>query len=100
MNIESLFSVAGKTAVVTGGSRGIGEMIARALIENGVSVIITSRKISDCEGLAAQLGPACTAIPADLSQMAEIERFAAAVAAVERVQRLAASAAAGACGGG
>ena len=82
MKIESLFSVAGKTAVVTGGSRGIGEMIARALVENGASVIITSRKISDCERLAAQLGPACTAIPADLSQMAEIERFAIAVATV------------------
>ena len=82
MKIESLFSVAGKTAVVTGGSRGIGEMIARALIENGANVIITSRKIAGCEGLAAQLGPACTAIPADLSQMAEIDRFAAAVAAV------------------
>ena len=81
MKIENLFSVAGKVAVVTGGSRGIGEMITRALIDNGAHVIITSRKISDCEALAAQLGPACTAIPADLSQMAEIERFAAAVAA-------------------
>ena len=66
MKIEHLFSVAGKVAVVTGGSRGIGEMIARALVDNGARVIITSRKISDCEALAAQLGPACTAIPADL----------------------------------
>ena len=81
MKIDQLFNVAGKVAVVTGGSRGIGEMIARALIENGASVIITSRKIADCEGLAAQLGPACTAIPADLSQMAEIDRFVAAVSA-------------------
>jgi NAD(P)-dependent dehydrogenase (short-subunit alcohol dehydrogenase family) len=80
MKIDQLFSVAGKTAVVTGGSRGIGEMIARALVENGARVIITSRKASDCEALAAELGPACIAIPADLSQMAEIERFAAAVA--------------------
>ena len=69
MKIEALFSVAGKTAVVTGGSRGIGEMIARALIENGANVIITSRKISDCEGLAAQLGPACTAIRVANSRM-------------------------------
>jgi len=82
MKIEHLFSVAGKTAVVTGGSRGIGEMIARALIDNGAQVIITSRKTADCEALAAQLGPACTAIPADLAQMAEIERFTAAVAAL------------------
>lgn len=80
MRIEQLFSVAGKTAVVTGGSRGIGEMIARALIENGARVIITSRKAGDCTALANQLGPACIPIPADLSQMAEIDRFAAAVA--------------------
>lgn len=86
MKIEQLFSVAGKTAVVTGGSRGIGEMITRALVENGATVIISSRKASDCDALAAELGPACIALPADLSQMAEVERFAAAVA--ERFSRL------------
>jgi NAD(P)-dependent dehydrogenase (short-subunit alcohol dehydrogenase family) len=80
MKIDSLFSVAGKTVVVTGGSRGIGEMITRALVANGAQVIITSRKASDCDALVAELGPACTAIPADLSQMAEIERFAGEVA--------------------
>ncbi len=79
-NIENLFSVAGKTVVITGGSRGIGEMIARGYVANGAKVILTSRKASDVEGLAAELGPAATAIPADLSQMAEIERFAAEVA--------------------
>ncbi len=80
MKIEHLFSVANKTAVVTGGSRGIGEMITRALIENGARVIITSRKAADCTALADELGPNCIAIPADLSRMDEIERFAAAVA--------------------
>lgn len=80
--IASLFSVAGKTAVITGGSRGIGEMIARAYVENGAKVILTARKAADVEGLAEALGPAATAIPADLSQMAEIDRFAAAVASV------------------
>lgn len=79
MKIENLFSVAGKTVVITGGSRGIGEMIARAYVDNGATVILTSRKASDVEGLAVQLGSAAHAIPADLSQMAEIERFAAAV---------------------
>lgn len=80
MKIESLFAVAGKTIVITGGSRGIGEMIARAYVENGATVILSSRKASDVEALAAQLGPAAHAIPADLSQMAEIDRFAAEVA--------------------
>lgn len=80
MKIDQLFSVAGKTALVTGGSRGIGEMITRALVENGAQVIITSRKAADCDALAAELGPACIPLPADLSQMAEVERLAAAVA--------------------
>lgn len=79
MKIQDLFSVAGKTVVITGGSRGIGEMIARAYVDNGATVILTSRKASDVEGLAAELGSAAHAIPADLSQMAEIERFAAEV---------------------
>lgn len=82
MKIESLFSVAGKTVVITGGSRGIGEMIARGYVANGAKVILTSRKASDVEGLAAELGEAATAIPADLSQMAEIDRFAAEVAKI------------------
>lgn len=79
--ISQLFSVEGKTVVITGGSRGIGEMIARAYVENGARVILTSRKAADVEGLAAELGPAATALPADLSQMAEIDRFAAEVRA-------------------
>ncbi len=81
MKIDSLFSVAGKQVVVTGGSRGIGAMIARAYVENGAQVIVTARSPDACEALAAELGPDCHAIPADLSQMAEIERFASAVAA-------------------
>ena len=80
VRIDELFSVAGKTAVITGGSRGIGEMIARAYAENGARVILTSRKAADVEGLAAAIGPAATAIPADLSRMDEIDRFAAEVA--------------------
>jgi NAD(P)-dependent dehydrogenase (short-subunit alcohol dehydrogenase family) len=78
MKIESLFSVTGKTVVISGGSRGIGEMIARGYAANGAKLILTSRKAADVEGLAAELG--ATAIPADLSQMAEIDRFAAEVA--------------------
>ncbi len=82
LKITDLFSVAGKTVVITGGSRGIGEMIARAYVENGAQVILTSRKASDVESLARALGKAATPVPADLSQMAEISRFAAAVEAL------------------
>jgi NAD(P)-dependent dehydrogenase (short-subunit alcohol dehydrogenase family) len=82
MKIEDLFSVRGKLAVITGGSRGIGEMIARAYVENGARVIITARNAAVCDGLAAELSKIgeCTSISADLSKMEEIERFAAEVA--------------------
>ncbi len=79
MKIEQLFSVAGKVAIVTGGSRGIGEMIARGYVENGARVYITSRNAAVCDSLAAKLSEIgeCHSIPADLSKMEEIERFAA-----------------------
>ncbi len=44
MNINNLFNVSGKTVVVTGGSRGIGEMITAGFLANGAKVYITSRK--------------------------------------------------------
>jgi NAD(P)-dependent dehydrogenase (short-subunit alcohol dehydrogenase family) len=79
MKIADLFSVAGKVVVVTGGSRGIGEMIARAYVENGAKVYITARNAAVCDGLAAELSKfgTCISIPADLAQMTEIDRFAA-----------------------
>ncbi len=77
MKIEQLFSVRGKVAVVTGGSRGIGEMIARGYIENGAKVYISARKADACNALAKELSKdgECISIPADLSRMDEIERF-------------------------
>src|SRR5437868_3390877 len=67
--MADLFDVSGKTALVTGGSRGIGAMIARGLIESGVRVIISSRKVADLEATADELRKLgdCEAIPADLS---------------------------------
>lgn len=82
MKIASLFDVSGKWVVITGGSRGIGEMIARAYVENGAHVILTARKASDVLALAADLGPQAHAIPADLSQMPEIDRFVTEVAQI------------------
>ena len=67
--MKDLFSVAGKTALVTGGSRGIGLMIARGLVEAGARVYISSRKADVCERVAAELSEfgECIALPADCS---------------------------------
>jgi NAD(P)-dependent dehydrogenase (short-subunit alcohol dehydrogenase family) len=64
-----LFDVSRKTALVTGGGRGIGLMIARGLVQAGVRVVIASRKAGDLEAAAAELRAfgECEAIPADLS---------------------------------
>jgi NAD(P)-dependent dehydrogenase (short-subunit alcohol dehydrogenase family) len=76
--MDDLFSVEGKTAVVTGGSRGIGLMIARGLVEGGARVYISSRKAEVCERVAAELSEVgeCVALPADLSGEAACRRLA------------------------
>jgi NAD(P)-dependent dehydrogenase (short-subunit alcohol dehydrogenase family) len=77
MKIEELFSVRGKVALVTGGSRGIGEMIARAYVENGARVYITARKADACDALANELSKSgeCISIPGDISRIDEIDRL-------------------------
>ena len=54
-SLRTLFDLSGKTALVTGGSRGLGLQIAEALGEAGARVMLTSRKASDLEESAAQL---------------------------------------------
>lgn len=78
--MKNLFSIEGKVAIVTGGSRGIGAMIARGFVENGVKTYITSRKADVCDAMAEELSQygTCISIPADLSSMSEIERFVSA----------------------
>ena len=82
---SDLFSIEGKTAVVTGGSRGIGLMIARGYVEAGAKVYISSRKADVCEEVAAELSKIgeCIAVPADLSSEAECQRLAGEIAARE-----------------
>lgn len=69
INVSDLFSIQGKTALVTGGSRGIGLMIARGYLEAGAKVYISSRKAQVCDETARQLSEIgeCISIPADLS---------------------------------
>jgi NAD(P)-dependent dehydrogenase (short-subunit alcohol dehydrogenase family) len=64
-----LFDVSGKTALVTGGSRGIGLMIARGLVQAGARVIVSSRKADDVNAAAHELSKLgdCEAIPGDIS---------------------------------
>jgi NAD(P)-dependent dehydrogenase (short-subunit alcohol dehydrogenase family) len=64
-----LFDVSGKTALVTGGSRGIGQMIARGLVQAGARVIVSSRKSDEVQATAGELAALgdCVAIPADIS---------------------------------
>ena len=83
--MKNLFSVAGKVAVVTGGSRGIGAMIARGFVENGVKTYITARKEQELratEKELAELGQ-CIAIQGDLSTVAGVTAFAAEISALE-----------------
>src|SRR5690606_28289023 len=81
--LERLFGVEGKHVVVTGGSRGIGRMIAGGFVEAGAHVYISARKADACDATAAELdavGPGtCTSAPADLSGRAGVDALVAAV---------------------
>lgn len=77
LDVDTLFGLRGKVAVVTGGSRGIGYMIAAGLLQNGVRVYITARKADACDAAAEELSEfgECISIPADLADAAGLAHF-------------------------
>lgn len=83
--MKDLFDLQGRVALVTGGSRGIGEMIAGGFVENGVRTYISSRKADACDATAERLSALgeCISLPADLSSMDGIEQLAAELAGRE-----------------
>lgn len=69
MDVTTMFSLEGRTALITGGSRGIGRMIAEGYVRSGVRTYISSRKAPDCDATAEELSAFghCVSLPADVS---------------------------------
>ncbi len=83
--MNDLFSLAGRSALITGGSRGIGRMIAAGFLKAGARVTISSRKAAACDAAAAELsalGP-CVSLPMDVSTVDGARALAAAYSARE-----------------
>jgi NAD(P)-dependent dehydrogenase (short-subunit alcohol dehydrogenase family) len=83
--MKNLFDLSGKVAVVTGGSRGIGAMIARGLVENGVRTYITARREDELRATADTLSAfgECIAVPGNLADPAGLKAFAETIASKE-----------------
>ena len=85
--MKNLFSLEGRTALVTGGSRGIGRMIAAGFIAQGAKVYISSRKPEACEAAAKELskgGGTCIPLAIDISEVSGVRSLAAALGSQEK----------------
>lgn len=85
MDVHDLFSLKGRVALVTGGSRGIGRMIAEGYVKSGAKVYVSSRKADACDETAAALSKfgTCISLPQDVSTVAGCDALAAKFAALE-----------------
>jgi len=84
MRVQQLFDLSGRSALVTGGGRGIGRHLALGLAEAGADVFVASRKLARCEETAAAvraLGRRGVALECDVAQPEAIERLVASVLA-------------------
>jgi len=86
IDTTNLFRLDGRVALVTGGSRGIGKMIAAGFIAQGAKVYVSSRKADACMATAEELGDACIPLPQDISTVAGCKAVAEQLA--EREPRL------------